>query len=157
MESKPAQSADVSALGTWHGVSSPVRQVAGELHIGGNKIEYWLGGTVRTTFPDGTQLMAHPDGSDDQLATTERLGYGRDVASMVREHEIIHTLIAVIDGKPYCPVLYAAAKGEPLPMEGEAADIEDQVMAGQELLNDPEFKPGLGHQPIWALLRPVAK
>jgi hypothetical protein len=97
----------------------------------------WNDGTyTETVFADGTKCPAMPDGSEAQSATAHRLGYGDDVAAMCREHEILHTLLALARGKPYSPVLWDVAHGAPDPAPDWHYEEEADVLALQRLIHD---------------------
>lgn len=113
----------------------------GRIEVGGNVVEWW-GGTTRTTFPDGLTLTAAPvaegPGAEGQRKTAWECGYLTNEAGldlMVREHEAVHTILAVNAGLAECPVLRAAAEGNPLPMS-EAWTVERDALQIQRWLND---------------------
>lgn len=75
--------------------------------------EVWSATHCRTVFPDGAAVPASPEGTPEQAATARELGYGEDVAGMVRDHELAHTLIAEWCGLPGSPTLRRVATGAP--------------------------------------------
>ncbi len=102
----------------------------------GCTILVWNGGAyTETVFEDGTRCPALPHGSEYQARTARELGYGDDVDAMCREHEIMHTLLAVARGRPYSPVLWDVAHGPPDPAPAWHYEEEADVLALQRLLN----------------------
>lgn len=62
----------------------------GSVHI--TRGESW----VVSRWKDGTELHAHPDGSDLEAARAESLGYkgSNAVGEMTRDHDVLHHLLA---------------------------------------------------------------
>lgn len=99
-----------------------------------------------TTFPDGRTLTAAPNDDADTHAQAAKLGYGdtpEELARMCREHELLHTFLAVREGKPVSPTLHSVAlmiegagEGSPgIPPIEERWYEEEQVMDVQKKLN----------------------
>ncbi|MFW6079074.1 MAG: hypothetical protein ACODAE_05595 [Gemmatimonadota bacterium] len=110
----------------------------------GCTILFWNGGTyTETVFPDGTKCCALPEGTPEQAETAEELGYGDDVHAMCREHEALHTLLALARGLPHSPTLWDVAHGPPDPAPDHHYEEEADVLALQRLLNtgDPANDP----------------
>lgn len=81
-------------------------------YIGKNLIQIWEETqTIRTTFPDGTSLIAAPEDNYEYLRMAQNLGYGGETWAMCKSHEILHTAIAVGQGKEYSRGLHRAAQG----------------------------------------------
>src|SRR3954470_16443524 len=51
-------------------------------------------GWVRTTLPDGVQILAMPQTSEEDVARARSLGYADDVWAMTRDHDRFHALLA---------------------------------------------------------------
>lgn len=72
---------------------------------------------VTTIFPDGSKLYATPN----QDGMAEKLGYDCDW-ELCKAHEILHTAIAVAEGKEYSRGLWRAANG----LAADNADFEEE-------------------------------
>lgn len=82
-------------------------------------------GWVYTRFPEG-DVHAVPDGSSDQQAYAERLGYGTGPAAvrkLTERHDVLHSLIAHARGWNRSAVLHGQATGT-LPPDEIAHDEE---------------------------------
>lgn len=110
----------------------------------GCTIRIWHAGTyTETLFPDGTlcpAMAASPveqaETAADQARTAQELGYGEDVNAMVREHEILHTLLAEARGQEYSPTLFDVAHG--VLNQWYHYPEEKDVLAFQKYMNDPQ-------------------
>lgn len=81
--------------------------------------DQWNNGV--THFADGRELVAAPNDDDGSRFQAFLMGYGQsadELARMCREHEMLHTWLAVRAGLPHSPTLYSVA----LMNEGEAED-----------------------------------
>lgn len=78
---------------------------------------------VVTRYDDGTEVHAHPNGRDEDLARAAELGYPGD-DEMTRDHDMLHSLIAEARGWPHSRVLWALAHNEPSP---DCADDEEAL------------------------------
>lgn len=108
--------------------------------------EYDIGGTrvvvdhrwrvVRTTFPDGTHVLAAPNRSGEDVARALALGYRGDDPSwaMTAEHDLTHVALAHCQGLPHSPMLYAVAHGLNLPQREVDAE-EAEVLRVQRVMN----------------------
>lgn len=103
--------------------------------LSGAKFEVWSADHVRTVFDDGAEVPASPDGTAAQTTTSRRLGYGADVARMVRHHELAHSLVAEWCGLPCSPTLRRVAHGEPCADEEAEAWEEALVLAFQRFVS----------------------
>lgn len=81
------------------------------LRIGGTVIESHASGLTITRLRDGRAVKAFPQDDATYFARAEALGYGRDVAGMSRDHEIVHSLLAGWLGLPESPTLRGVAVG----------------------------------------------
>lgn len=95
--------------------------------------------SVRTTFHDGISLHAVPMTGEADVRRARALGYcGTDdevLAAMTRDHDVLHTLLAVARGKRWSEALRDAAVGVDTPDCVEAMDEERIVLLIQRLLN----------------------
>ncbi len=62
-----------------------------------------------TTLPDGREVPAAPEPTEDYAARARELGYGDDTMAMCREHEWLHVHLARLLLKGASPALLAAA------------------------------------------------
>jgi len=104
---------------------------------------------VVTRFPDGKELHAHPNFSEEDIARAYALGYGDPdcdcrfhddraaVVGMTLDHDYYHSLLAEARGLPYSPALYAAAGGDPITHQ-EGDDEERIVFLLQRLSNETD-------------------
>lgn len=91
---------------------------------------------IVTRFEDGTEVHAHPVYDANSLALAAELGYGdgeEAVDAMTRHHDYLHSALAVAQGLPYSPTLWAVAHDQPMP-DGVAAE-EETVLRVQAVLN----------------------
>lgn len=91
---------------------------------------------VLTRYDDGTEVHAHPDGTDLQAAIARSLGYGDDQAAvdrMTQDHDLLHTMIADARGWPRSQTLWGVPHGKCAPRE-VTDDEERLVMRVQRLL-----------------------
>jgi len=92
--------------------------------------------TLVTTFSDEVDLAAQPGFTPADRARARRLGYGTGHAAalaMWREHDPLHTWLAVMQGRAYSETLWHAAHGTP-PPRGVAPAEEERVLAFTALL-----------------------
>jgi hypothetical protein len=90
--------------------------------------------TCVTSFAGGAEVPAQPNFDQAYMAQAQALGYGRDVWALCREHEILHTWLAVVQGGSMSPTLWYVAMGRKAP-RGLMADEEAQVLAFQKYLH----------------------
>lgn len=93
---------------------------------------------VRTTFADGSELVATPQHDAESIARARSLGYtGTDeevVWGLTRDHDLLHSLLAEAQGLGASPTLHAVARGARV--DPVAADMEERaVLLIQRLLN----------------------
>lgn len=94
-------------------------------------IDYDRQGIV-TALPDGTEVVATPNYTPEDIARAHSLGYRGDVAKMTMDHDPLHTKVAEMLGFKESYSLRAAATGE----DSEIAGLEEEVvLAAQRLLN----------------------
>jgi len=82
------------------------------LRLGSSVIDFFDGDLTVTTLADGKRIPACPQEGDEYRRRARDLGYGDDIAAMSRDHEVAHTLIAVIIGLPESPTLRGVADGK---------------------------------------------
>lgn len=83
---------------------------------------------IDTVFQDGTNVWAEPQDEDNYRATAERLGYGNNTLAMCQDHELAHTVLAVLMGLDYSHTLWGVAHGAYWP---HYRDEEAAVLAFQ--------------------------
>jgi imidazolonepropionase-like amidohydrolase len=91
------------------------------------------GAWVVTTYPDGTQVHAHPNHDADSYATAWELGH-ESVQDMTYWHDQIHSLIAWAVLGTNSPVLWSVAHQEEIDPEMLALE-EAAVLALQKWRN----------------------
>lgn len=79
---------------------------------------------IVTRFPDGSEVHAHPDGSQYQNDVAPTLGY-ESVEEMTRDHDAAHTLLSVAMGDNYSHTLYGVAHNEHV--EPARVDMEERL------------------------------
>ena len=79
------------------------------LHLGTSTIELHDSLMTVTRLHDGREIKAWPQEDEAYRARAVELGYGADTFAMSRDHEILHSLIAVWLGLPESPTLRGAA------------------------------------------------
>lgn len=63
-----------------------------------------------TVFCDGSKVEACPEDTDQYRKTAADLGYS-DTWEMCWQHELFHTMLAMIEGRALSPTLWAVAHG----------------------------------------------
>jgi hypothetical protein len=98
---------------------------------------------VETRFPDGAKVGSTPNRDGHTMATAAELGYGDDTFAMSRDHEISHTWLAHLDGRPHSPTMWRLAHpyGDDLPNDAEVAEEEARVLAFQRTLDKDAPRP----------------
>jgi hypothetical protein len=79
--------------------------------LGATTFEAFADGTSRTILPDGREIPAAPQDTDDYRQRAEDLGYGDDTARMSQEHELGHSILAALFGMPASLTLTGVADG----------------------------------------------
>lgn len=86
--------------------------------------------SVLTRFVDGTQVDARAVYDPASLAMARDLGYqGSDLAAvdaMTREHDLMHTVLALAGGLPCSPTLWRVAHG--LELDDDDVRREEQTV-----------------------------
>ena len=98
---------------------------------------------VETRFPDGTKVGSTPNRDPHTLRTAAELGYGDDTFAMSRDHEISHSWLALLDGRPHSPTMWRLAHpyGDELPDDAQVAEEEARVLAFQRTLDKRAPRP----------------
>lgn len=80
------------------------------MRLGHAVVEMHLSGLTVTRTTAG-EVPAMPECTPYQAASAKALGYGDDLARASREHELAHSLLAVLLGLPESPTLHGVARG----------------------------------------------
>jgi hypothetical protein len=98
---------------------------------------------VETRFPDGTKVGSTPNDDPHTMRTAADLGYGRDTFAMSRDHEIAHSWLAHLAGRPWSPTMWRLAHpyDDDLPNDDEVAEEEAMVLAFQRTLVKDRPRP----------------
>jgi hypothetical protein len=91
---------------------------------------------VVTAYDDETFVYARPNHDTESYQRARSLGYpiGGATAAMTRDHDLLHSVLAIARGLPHSPTLWALAHGEPID-PAVSADEEKTVLLIQRLLN----------------------
>ena len=81
-----------------------------DIRLGRSTLRVVHEGFVQTVFEDGLVVNAVPQGTEQYRATARQLGYRDDVNAMNREHELLHTLVCLDKGEPWCLTLRGVAE-----------------------------------------------
>jgi hypothetical protein len=98
---------------------------------------------VETRFPDGTKVGSTPNDDPHTLRTAADLGYGVDTFAMSRDHEVAHTWLAHLAGRPWSPTMWRLAHpyDDDLPNDDEVAREEATVLAFQRTIDKAQPRP----------------
>jgi hypothetical protein len=80
---------------------------------------------VESRMEDGTKVGATPNRDEWSLKISAELGYGDDTWQMSRDHELSHTWLAHLEGKPWSPTMWRLA-------HPDSSDVADDVEVAQE-------------------------
>lgn len=108
-----------------------------DIPLGSVVFRMWRADYVETLFRDGSTVPAAPQSDGPYRERAELLGYGKDTAAMMREHELLHTVLAQAAGLPHSPTLWAVAHpNDPSnPPLHELHEEEARVLHAQSVLN----------------------
>jgi hypothetical protein len=105
----------------------------------------WNSEAWMVTRIDGYPFVStgNPD-DDDAVALAHELGYGGDTWAMSRDHELLHSWLAVRRGLPFSPTLWAVSRGDKrLTADAIREWEEGDILALQKFLNlgvcDPDL------------------
>lgn len=98
---------------------------------------------VETRFEDGTKVGSTPNRDGHSLRTAADLGYGEDTWTMSRDHELAHSWLAHLDGRPWSPTMWRLAHPHAvdLPTDDEVAYEEARVLDFQRRLDKSAPRP----------------
>lgn len=114
------------------------------------RVDFTPDGCV-STFADGANYGAHPHDTAHYYVTAHRCGYGDDILTYAREHEVAHHLVGeTFYGGP-SPVLWELAHGRE-PSAESAALEEAMTMTLQRFVRAGE-RPMIGRVDWDALKR----
>jgi hypothetical protein len=100
-----------------------------------------------THYPDGSKVYAIPKHTEEDTERSKSIGYGNDVGRMSYEHEVLHTIVAKLQGLDYSPTLYGVAHNKVYP---DFVREECIVLAYQRYLNDGEYDNYLEYIPDYS-------
>lgn len=102
--------------------------------------EYWM-----VTWIQGRDVVATGNPGDlDAVALAHSLGYGGDTWAMSRDHELLHSWLAVRRGLPFSPTLWAVSRGDKHLTADAIRDWEEgDVLALQKFLRLGACEPDL--------------
>jgi hypothetical protein len=98
---------------------------------------------VETRFADGKKVGSTPNRDAHSLQVAAELGYGDDTWTMSRDHEVAHTWLAHLDGRPWSRTMWRLAHpdDDALPDDAEVAEEETLVLDFQRGLDKSEPRP----------------
>ena len=103
------------------------------LQLGITTIHFRDDDCVVTEYPDGAQLIARPQPTEEYEAHARELGYANG-SEMNMEHDPLHTILAVWRGQQCSYTLWHTAHNHP-PGNAESHDEERLVLTLQKVLN----------------------
>ncbi len=98
---------------------------------------------VETRMEDRTKVGATPNRDDWSLRISSGLGYGDDTWAMSRDHELAHTWLAHVEGKPWSATMWRLAHpdSEEVAGDAEVAEEEAMVLEFQRTLDKSHSRP----------------
>lgn len=90
-----------------------------------------------SAYPDGAGYGAHPHDTHHYAVIAHRCGYGDDLLTYCREHEVTHHLVGEVFFGGRSPVIWKLAHGDPVD-PAYAAVEEAMVMTVQRWLRAAE-------------------
>lgn len=98
---------------------------------------------VESVMEDGAKVGATPNRDEASLRTSRDLGYGDDTWAMSRDHEISHTWLAHVEGRPWSPTMWRLAHPHSCDVAGdtEVAEEEARVLEFQRALDKGRPRP----------------
>ncbi|MCU1455496.1 MAG: hypothetical protein JWN46_3642 [Acidimicrobiales bacterium] len=97
---------------------------------------------VETRFADGAEVGATPNTDPHSLQTAAALGYGQDTWAMSRDHELCHTWLSHLEGRPWSPTLWRLGHpGHPAADDDAVAAEEQRVLDFQRSLDKDGPRP----------------
>ena len=111
---------------------------------------------VESRMEDGTKVGATPNQDELSLRIAADLGYGHDTWEMSRDHELSHTWLAHLEGRPWSATMWRLAHPHCSDVAGDAevAEEETRVLEFQRRLDKAgprpwEVSPEVVRQPIY--------
>jgi hypothetical protein len=111
------------------------------MQIGTATVRYYPEGAF-TSYADGTSYAAHPHDTHHYHVIAHRCGYGDDILTYAREHEVCHHIVSEWIGGHTSKVLWPLAHGRD-PDPAEAVYEEALAMTFQRWLRANE-RPIIG-------------
>ena len=98
---------------------------------------------VESRMEDGTTVGATPNGDERSLAIAAELGYGDDTWQMSRDHELSHTWLAHVEGRPWSPTMWRLAHphSDDVADDATVAEEEARVLEFQRALDKSRPRP----------------
>jgi hypothetical protein len=98
---------------------------------------------VESRMEDGTKVGATPNADDWSRRIAAELGYGGDTWSMSRDHELAHTWLAHVEGRPWSPTMWRLAHPDSAEVadDTEVAEEEARVLDFQRSLDKSGPRP----------------
>jgi hypothetical protein len=93
---------------------------------------------VTTAFPDGTNVPARLEDTNEYRAMAARLGYEGDLWRLCWQHEAFHTWVPVMMGHPHSLVLWNVAHGNPKRWPEGGREEEGYVTSWQRYMQTGE-------------------
>jgi hypothetical protein len=82
---------------------------------------------VETRFADGTSVGSTPNDDPHTMQMAEDLGYGSDTWAMSKDHELLHTWIAHLEGRRWSDTMWRVAHPDQLGSIGDIAVAEEET------------------------------
>jgi hypothetical protein len=100
---------------------------------------------VKTRFCDGREVVATANDGAEDVARARALGYDGDTWAMSKEHEVLHTVLGVLEGCGMSPTLWNIAHPDHRRATSEEMHQEEcRVFEIQAVLNRAR-KTSYGH------------
>ena len=98
---------------------------------------------VESRMEDGSKVGATPNRDEQSLQISAELGYGDDTWEMSRDHELSHTWLAHLEGKPWSDTMWRLAHPHSSEVAGdrEVAEEEARVLEFQRGLDKTRPRP----------------
>src|SRR3954453_23023328 len=98
---------------------------------------------VETRFEDGAKVGSTPNRDEHSLRVAAELGYGDDTWTMSPDHEVAHSWLAHLDGRPGSRTVWRVPppRGGDVPDDAEVAEEEARVLEFQKGLDKGQPRP----------------
>lgn len=109
-------------------------------------VRVWNAEAWMATRIDGYPFVSTGNPDDPaSVALAHELGYDGDTWAMSRDHELLHSWLAVRRGLPFSPTLWAVSRGDKRLTADPIREWEEgDVLALQKFLRHGAFDPDLG-------------